>query len=242
MTATMGHNNPPAYDVEALEAIKNDASAFIEASNAWLKAEVDSDEKAEKLADQIDGLRKLFKRVDEARKDAKKPHDDAGKEVQAAFTPVLDRITKCADLLKPRLAVYAKAKAEAEAKRKAEELAAAAAAKAEAERLAKEAEASGDIDAIVEAEERAKEAAKQEKSAARPASTGIRSASGAGRTMSLRKRKVCTITAINAAFASFREDSRVAELLTRLANERANSKDFEGAISGFKIEEVETVA
>lgn len=242
MTAGMGHNNPPAYDLAAFEELQNDAAAFIAASNAWLKTPIDTEEKAEKLSDQIDGLRKLYKRADEARKDAKKPHDDAGKEVQAAFAPVLDRVTKCADLLKPVLAGYLKAKAEAEAKRKAEEAEAARKAKEEADRLAAEAEATGDIDAIVEAEERAKEAKKLEKAAAKPVSTGVRSASGAGRTMSIRKRKVCKIEAINAAFVSFRDDPKVADLLISLANARANSAGFEGTIPGFKIEEVENVA
>lgn len=242
MTAGMGHNNPPAYDLAVFQELQNDAAAFITASNAWLKTPVDTEEKSEKLGDQIDGLGKLAKRVNEARIAAKKPHDDAGKEVQAAFAPVLERIEKCKDLLKPIQLAYIKKRAEAEEKRKAEEAEAARLAKEEADRLAAEAAATGDIDAMVEAEERAKEAKKLEKAAAKPVSTGVRSASGAGRTMSVRKRKVCKIEAINAAFVSFRDDPKVAELLVSLANARANSAGFEGTIPGFKIEEVESVA
>lgn len=240
--AGIGHNNPPAYDLAKLEELNNDVAAHIEASNAWLKTEVQNDDLAEKLTDQIDGLRKLHKRADALRIEQKKPHDDAAAEVQKAFLPILDRLKKAGELLKPKLATYA-----AEKKRKADEEKrlkdeAAAKARAEAEAAAKAAEQAGDIDAMIEAEAKAAEAKRLEKDAKRKVSANIASASGAGRTMSLRARKVCTITAINQAFVALRDEPEVAELFVKLANRRANAAGFEGSIPGFIIDEVESIA
>lgn len=242
MTAGMGHNNPPPYDQATLDELANDCAAFIDASNAWLKTEVDSDEKAEKLSDQIDGLRKLYKRTNAARADAKKPHDDAGEEVQAAFKPILDRLTIATGKLKPKLAAFALAKQKAEEARKAAAAEEARKAKAEADRLAAEAAASDDIESVIEANEAAERAADLEKAANTKADTGIRSASGAGRTMSLRKRKACAIANINLAFRTMRDEPKVAELLIQLANARANAADFDGELDGFTITETASIA
>lgn len=239
------HNNPPEdlpYDAAILADLANDTAAHISASEAWLPVEIDSEEQASRLADQINGLRQLFKRADDARKTAKKPWDDKGKEVQAAFAPILDRIEKAANLLKPKAAAWAKRKADEEAERKRREQDEARKAQ-EAARLAQiEAENSGSIDAAVAAEEAAKAAEKMAAEAARAQSTSIKSASGGGKTLSLRKRRVCTIKAIGAAFLTFREDPEVAEVLVKLANRRANAAGFEGDIPGFNIEIVETLA
>lgn len=240
----IGGNNPPAYDPAALEALRNTTAEFIEASEEWVKTPIDSDELAEKLNDQINGLRQIFKKADDARKEAKKPHDDAGKEVQAAFKPILDRITKCADLLKPKAAAYAKKKADEEAKRQREERERAAQAEAEAARALAEAEAQGSIEAQLRAEEQAAEAERIRKEAERKRDTSIKSASGGGRTMSLRSRRVCSIKSIGSAFLTFKDDPEVADLLVRLANRRANAAGFDDAqtIPGFDIEVVKTIA
>ena len=179
--AGIGHNNPPPYDPEALSEHKSKADEFLAVTQQWLGLEkIETEEHAAQVTDQLDGLRGLYKKVDGARKAAKKPHDDAGKAVQAAYSPILTKLQRAADALKPKLGAYVEAKArrEAEAKRKAEDEARREA--AAAERALREAEASGDISAQVEAEEKAKAAEKAAKEAQKAPDTRVRSASGAG--------------------------------------------------------------
>lgn len=229
--AVTGHNNPPAYDFDILEKFAETTDEFLRVTKKWLSLEqIETEEHASQITDQIDGLRGLYKKVDTARADAKKPHDEAGKAVQAAFKPLLDKLTKAADVLKPKLAAYAskKMRIEAEAKRKAEEAAKRAA--DEAAERARLAELEGDIGARVEAEEAQKAAEKAQKDAARKVDTGIKSASGAGRTMSLRKVKDVEITNINVLFMHYRNHPDVLDVLRRLATAEVRSKDYDGSI------------
>lgn len=241
--AVMGDNNPPAYDPETLSEWDIKVTDFLKATQTWLKMEeIKTEEHAGQLTDQIDGLRGLYKKVDTARKDAKKPHDDAGKEVQAAFTPLLTKLKTAADKLKPKLADYATAKAKAEAAEKArlEEEARKKAEEAEAE--LQKAEAEGDISAKVDAEAKAKEAEQVAKQAAKKTETGVKSATGAGRTMSLRTIKDVEITNINPVFMRYRDHPDVHDTLQRLATAEVRAKGFEGEIPGVKIIEREVMA
>lgn len=245
----IGANNPPpeaAFNAEELAALKDKVDAFIKASDVWLKTPITTKELAEQLSDQIAGLRKVFKEADGKRKAQKTVWDDKGKEVQAAYTPILDQITKAADLLKAPLLAWeleqeriAEA-AKAEARRLANEAA------AEARRLAMDAEQSGSIAAKVEAEAAEAAAAKQAKEANRKIETGVKSASGAGRTMSTRTRLVCQIERLSALFTHYRENPKVAEVLLSLANAEANSKDFDldagHTIPGVTITKSRTIA
>lgn len=227
-TAGMGHNNPPPYDPEVLAAHAAKVDEFLEASRLWLGVkEITTEEHAGQLADQIDGLRGLQKKVDEARKAAKKPHDDAGKAVQEAYNPLIAKLQKAVDYLKPMLGRYAeaKARAEAEAKRKAEEEARRKAAEAEAE--LKAAQESNDISAQIDAEEAAKAAEKAQKEAARKTDTGVKSASGAGRTMSMRTVKEVQITNINVLFMALRDEPEVQEVLHRIATRIVRAKGYD---------------
>lgn len=243
--AGIGHNQPPPYDPEVLAAHAAKADEFLSASQQWLNLpQVETEEHAGQLADQIDGLRGLYRKVDTARKDAKKPHDDAGKAVQAAFNPLLTKLKAAADKLKPKLTAYAdaKARAEAEAKRKAEEEARAKAAEAEA--ALKAAQEANDIGAQVEAEEAAKTAEKAQAEAARKQSSGVKSASGAGRTMSLRTIKEVEIANINVLFMALRDDPEVCEALHRVATRRVRAAGYEkGApLPGITVTERKVVA
>lgn len=236
--APAGHNNPPAFDPEVLSALSAKTEEFLEVTQKWLELDkIETEEHAGQVTDQIDGLRGLFKKVDTARKDAKRPHDEAGKAVQAAFSPVLEKLKRAADALKPKLAAFAAAKAarEAEEQRKAQEEADRKAAEAEAARKA--AEESGNIGAQVDAEEAAKAAEAAQKDAARPTKSNVKSATGAGRTMSLREVKEVEVTNINVLFMHYKEREEVAELLKRLATADVRAKDYdpEKPIPGVKV-------
>lgn len=242
--AVIGGNNPPPFDVDAHAAFVAKVDEFVAASNKWLKTEVDTEDLAKQLNDQITGLRGLWKKVDEARANAKKPHDDASKAVQAAFTPILNKLTKAADALKPKLAAYAKKKRDREeAERRAAQERARAEAEA-AEQAARVAEKEGDIGALADAEQAKKDAEKAEKEASRKPSSGVGSASGGGRTVSLRKMKEVEVTNINVLFMHFRDHPDVHDLLRRLATAEVRAKDYDPAdpIPGIKVIEREVMA
>ena len=226
--AVIGDNNPPAFDAELVAEFTTKTEDFLKVTQQWMRLEkVETEVQATQMTDQIDGLRGLHKKIDTARKDAKKPHDDAGKLVQAAFTPLLTKLKTAADALKPKLADYAaeKARIEAEEKARAEEEALEKAKQAEADRKA--AEESGDIGALVDAEEQAKAAEEELKEASRKPTTNVKSASGAGRTMSLRTIKEVEVTNVRVLFMHYQDRPEVAELLKRLATADVRSKDYD---------------
>lgn len=243
--AVMGGNNPPAFDPEMLADWQSKVDAFLKATQVWLKMEkIETEEHAGQLTDQIDGLRGLWRKVDDQRKAEKKPHDDAGTEVQEAYRPLLTKLDTAAKKLKPKLADYATVKAEKERKER-EAAAAEAARQAEEARKAQEAaEASGDIGAQVDAEEQAKAAEKAQKEAAKPVSTGVKSATGAGRTMALRTVKEVTIDNPMQLFMALRNDPGVLEALHSAATRivRAKGYDQQTPLPGITVTERKAVA
>lgn len=173
-TATIGHNKPPVDPFEAFDLHLGDL--FMEARNHLDGAGVQSDAEAEAVSKLLDLIRTAGKDADKARAAEKKPHDDAGKAVQAKWKPLLDRADMAVDTCKRVLTPWLQKKA-------AEQSAAAEAARFEAERratLAAEAmrQASvNDLAAREAAEELVKDAAKAEAAAnradkARPQATG----------------------------------------------------------------------
>ncbi|MCG7574883.1 hypothetical protein MHM39_15025 [Phaeobacter sp. CNT1-3] len=245
-TATIGHNNPPAFDPTVLAEFQTTANDFLEATAAWQALEkIENEAQAEQLNDQITGLRGLWKKVDAARKDAKKPHDDAGKAVQAAFTPLLKKLAMASDALKPKLADYVAAREAEEAQRKAAEEARARADREAAEERARLAQMQGDIDAQVEAEEAQKAAEKAEREAAKGASTKVKSASGGGRTMSTRTIREVEVTNVRVLFMHYQNHPDVADVLRRLAAADVRAKGFnpeQTPIPGIKITERKNIA
>lgn len=245
----IGGNMPPpeaAFNAEELAALKDKATAFVKASDIWLKTPITNKELAEQLTDQINGLRKVYKEVDGARKAQKTVWDEKGAEVQAAYTPTLTQLKTAADLLKPALLAWEQEQERIAAEAKAEKIRLAREAEAEARRLAMDAEQSGSIAAKVEAEAAEAAAAKQAKLANREIKTGVKSASGGGRALSTRTRNVCQIDRLSALFTHYRDNPKVAEVLLSLANAEANSKDFDLAaghsIPGVTIKPVTTIA
>lgn len=89
-----------------------------EEAKVWLDGEeVKTQEQADTIAKLLDLTRKATKTAESARKAEKKPHDDAGKEVQARYKPLADRadlIAKaCKDAVTPFLTEQDRQKREA---------------------------------------------------------------------------------------------------------------------------------
>lgn len=214
--ATIGHNNPPEatpFDLSAAES----EDLVLEAKN-WLDGSgVNSEADAEGVSKLLDMARKGSKRADEARKAEKRPHDDAGKAVQAKWAPVISRYTLTEDTCKQALAPYLRKKDDeqkaiaAEARRKADEEAAAA---VEAIRASRQGEA--DLEAREQAE-RQLEQAKQSEADARRAEGAKAHAKGGTRAVGLRTVWKSEVTDAN-AFARWVWTNRNDELLTFLAD------------------------
>lgn len=242
--AGIGHNNPPPYDAAALAALRTEVVGCQTANAEWKAKPIEAKADAEKANDFLTGVRGLFKRVEERRKADKEPHAEAAKAVDAAFKPLLDALEQIGADIKAKLTAFAVAE---EARIKAEAAAARAAAE-EAARLAAEeaakAAARGDMLAEMEAQQAADAAAKAaEKTAREPARAQIASATGAGRTASLRVSRKAAVANILLLFNHYRNHPDVTETLLRLAN--ADIRAAKGAdvkIPGINIIEEKAVA
>lgn len=243
--AAIGHNQGPEippYNESALEKAAASVDAFIKESDKWLTVVIDDEEQEGLLVDQIAGLSGLFKKVDATRIKYKKPHDDAGKAVQAAFTPLLNRIDQAKKRLKPimdiwlakkRAAAEEEQKAKAEAARKLEE---------DAKRKAIDAENTGSIDAKIEAEAAEKAAEKAKKDADKKIDVSAKSASGAGRTIAARTTRSGEIFNQNLLYMHYKDRPEVGEVLQRLANADIRAAKGEKIdIPGVKVVESKAV-
>lgn len=244
--APIGHNRPPAYDGEKLAELKNSGSDFADAAGEWMdlakKEGITTEDQAEKLNDFITGARALWKKTDEQRKADKKPHDEAGKEVQAVYAVPLGVLKECGDRAKGLLAPYLveKERKQREAERIARE-------KAEAERKAAEeaaaqAEARNDVAGAVEAEARKKEAEKAEKKASREQKTNVGSFTGGGKAAGLRKVRSVEVESFGMATATLfaNPDTKAAMLaeMIRLGNQLVRKADYDGSeLPGFNVTE-----
>jgi 23S rRNA pseudoU1915 N3-methylase RlmH len=241
-----GHNRPPPYDTEAHADLAARTDKFMAACNDVRAAgEVSSEETAQMLSDLIAGLRGLKKQVEAQKKQDKAPHDEAGKAVLAAFTPLeerLERATKAMLALMQAWMDKKRAEAEAEKARKAAE---AEAARKAAEEAAAKAAATGDLDAEIEAEKLAADAAKAEKQAAKDVKVSVGSATGAGRTISSRKVRTAEITNPRALFLRYVDHPKVLEVLQSLANADVRAGEIteaNGAMFGVIVRETAVAA
>jgi hypothetical protein len=124
----IGHNRANPFDLSSEEI-----DGLYEEAKHWLDGEgVKSQANADGVSKLLDAARSAAKVADAARKEEKRPHDEAAKAVQAKWSPLLERCdlttTVCKDALKPWLEkVEAEKRAAAEAaRREADEKAAAA--------------------------------------------------------------------------------------------------------------------
>lgn len=242
--AVIGSNNPPPYDPDIWSDCAKKVEDFTAAAGEWLNlGTIETQDQSQKATDFVSGARKTYKAIDEARKAAKAPHDEAGKAVQAAFAPLLDKIKLSVDKIAAMQADWLKRENARIAAEKAREAAEAEAKRKEAERLAAEAAARNDVSAIVDAEAAMKEAEKAAKAAARNATASAASATGGGRTMSLRTTYECELINIAHAFQAFRNHPDLADLLVRLANAEVRSQKGEKvAPAGFTLIKKEMAA
>lgn len=239
--APMGHNAGPPFNEAEVEKLNAEGAKFLDAAGQWLEnGELKSEDDAQRLNDFIAGLKKRKKAADEARKAAKKPFDDAGKAVQAAYTPILKKLDTAAAKVAPLLSKWLERK-EAERRAEAERAAKEAAFKQqEAERKAAEAAARNDISGEIDAEAAQKEAEAAAKEAARAAKAraNVSSATGGGRTASLRSYVEIEVTNPRVLFMRYQSHPEVIDTLRRLAQAEARSKDFDAEkdeIPGAKI-------
>lgn len=228
--AVMGANFPPPFDPAIVQEHADVAAKFIDVAGQWLdRGDLTVEEDAEKLTDFIAGARGRKKLTDAARADAKKPHDDAGKAVQAAFTPILAKLDAAVARVQPLLTKWLETKEAArkkEAARLAEE---ARIAREEAAKLAAQAAARNDVSGEIDAEAAMKAAADAEKAAARMerASTKVSSATGGTKAAGLRTYWRATIANRGAAIMHYRDAPEIAELLVTLADRDARRAGFD---------------
>lgn len=240
--AGIGHNTPPGPIVP--EAIITKVEDFTDAAGAWLDlSEIATKEQAEKATDFLNGARKTFKEIEAARKAAKKPHDDAARAVQEAFKPLLAKVELAANKVGDMQTKWLRAERDREEAERLQREADAKRVAEEAERKGREAEARNDIDGMVEADAAAQEAEKAAKSAAKPVSARASSATGAGRTVSLRTTWFADVENINHAFVVYRDRPEVREMLERLATADVRAQQGEKtAPQGFKLRKEEKAA
>lgn len=238
--AGIGHNSAPIVPDEITSKVQD----FSDAAGAWLDlGEIDSIERSQKATDFVAGARKVFKEVDEARKAAKKPHDDAAKAVQDAFLPLLKTVERAADAVKKMQAEFLKRQRDREEAEQREAQAKAQRDREEAERLAAEAAARNDIAGQVAAEEAQKAAAEVEKAASRQVKVGAASATGGGRKMALRTSWRCEVENRGPALAQYRDHPEVIALIERLATAEVRAQQGEKvAPNGFKLIKEETAS
>jgi hypothetical protein len=209
--------NTPEDFIHEIGALELEAAAF---EGVEITAE-----NAPALRDVIARGVAIGKRIEAARKDAKKPHLDACKDVDADYKPVAEHVTGIANAAKGLLTPFMVA----EQKRQ----------QAEAEEARKKAEALRKDALLSErAEARAVEA---EKAAQAP--VRIASASGFSRAGSLRTYRSARVIDAAAMVAHFAGHAAVIEAAERLAN--AAIRDAKGAainIPGVEVVEEQRVA
>lgn len=216
--AQIAHEGAIAYDIDELARLTVKVGAFANACGAWKDlGKITRMEQSERLTDFVTGARGLTKEVDAFRKAQKKKWADLAKVVDDAIAPLLQMLERCVNDMKPMQEAWLKAEAARIAAEKLEQARIARELAEKAEKARAEAAARNDIAGEVAAENAAKEAAKMEKAANRTTTARAGSATGAGRTMALRKVRSARVVNQNAAYMHFRERPEVADVLQRLA-------------------------
>ncbi|AHD00459.1 hypothetical protein [Leisingera methylohalidivorans] len=228
--AFIGGNNPPPYDPIVVEKLNTEAAGFLDAAAEWIeKGDITSEGDAQLLNDFIAGAKKRKTATDKARAAAKKPHDDAGKAVQAAFKPIITKLESAVSKTSPLLTTWLQKKEAARQEKLRIQHEEARRAQEEADRKAAEAAARNDISGEIDAEAAREEADLMAKDAARAAKSkaNVTSATGGGRTASLRTYHTAMVVNVRAAFMHYQENPALAECLRSLADAEIRSKDFD---------------
>ena len=238
------HNRPPLIDPDLIARERSRVQDFADAAGAWLDlGKIETEEQAAKLKDYIDGARGLVKQVDATRADAKKPHDDAAKAVQATFRPLLDAIETAIGRVRPLLTDYLQRKKAAQEAEAARQKAEADKAAAEAEAARQAAQARHDVLGEAEAERAAEAAQKAAEAAAAPVRANVASYSGGGRSAGLRTQKTVVIENIRQVFLSVQDDPAVVEAITAAVTRKVRARDWDGRVpAGCRIETTQVAA
>ena len=230
--AVMGDNKPPLYDPDVMAALLARSQELMKVGQVWKDhGAIKTEEDAGKLNDFLAQARAQIKAIEERRKEQKQPHMDAATAVDSAFNPLKTPVQELGKALgavhtaylveKQRKLDEQRAAERAEAKRKQDEADAAAAKAAE----------EGDAIAQAQAQQLQKEAAKEVKQTSKPAVARVASASGGGRTASLRTYHVAKLERPLPAIAWFRDNrpeawEKIEALLVALAE--AEHRSVEG--------------
>ena len=225
----LSNNPPPAAELfaEEIDSLKARAKSFGAITEA----------NAGEARDLIGLAKKLAKDIDEKRAEEKKPHLEAGRQIDGTYNPLVDAAKKSVGPVEKALTAYVveqKRKAE-EARREAERKAAEEAERAR--RLQSDALLAEDAAAAAKAaENEAKLVAAEEKQAGNvKGSEGFR-ASGL---RTVRKAKITNATMLVTFYMARPE---VIELCERLANADIRAaKGAPVAIPGIEVEETETL-
>lgn len=187
MTAPLGHNMPPPFEAfsMALEDVRLEAGNWLDGSPIETQAQADE------VGRIMSGAKKLAKDMDAARADEKKPHDEAGKAVQAKWKPLLEQAAAIVTAAQGPLSVFLNAVAAQQA----QEAQAARQAALDAQQAAINAQrvALGNIEAMERAAELQREADKAASVAGR-AEKARPLAAGEGRATGLRTSWTATVT------------------------------------------------
>lgn len=219
--AGMGDNAPPTDPAEILKGQIEAASA-----GAARYAEITDDETADAAQSLRARLNELSGEADKAREKAKKPHLEAGKEIDAKWQPLVKAAKGAADAIKAALGAHEtrKARAAAEAQRVADE------ARRAAEKAAADALEAGKPPPAIVPPAPAPEPAPE------PAAT-IRGAYG--RAASVKVVKVAKVVDQDAAYGGLRKHPEMVALIATLA-QRATTAGVE--VPGVEVTEERRVA
>lgn len=230
----INHNNPPpevAFSL-AIDDLYEEAKNFIDGTAIETKGQADA------IGKIVTGLKKIAKDADAARADEKRPHDEAGKAVQAKWKPLLEKADRAIKAAQGPLTDYLLEQErirQEEARRLAEE-----ARKAE-EQAKKAIQNAASLDDAERAEELAKEAEKLAASAKRTDKAKSHVA-GVDRAIGLRTYWTATVTDYS-ALLSYMKKARPDDLKAML-RDYAESQVRSGArhIPGVLIEQERKVA
>lgn len=205
---------------------------LLEARNYLDGEPVSTEGQAEAVSSLLNRLRRVAKDADEARKVEKKPHDDAGKAVQAKWKPIIDKAELATSTAKQALAPWLR-KLEEQQRAEAE------AARIEAERLAREAaeahvKAFGNLEATEDAERLLKAAADADRQASR-AEKQKAHATGGERAVGLVDRYWPELTEPSEALKHYRATQPDALKAWLLSQAEADVRSGKREIPGFAV-------
>lgn len=242
-TAGVGHNNPPAYDLEAYDKLSANIEKFNDAAAQYLDlGELETAEQAEKLNDMLTGAGLLAKKVEAQRVKDKKPLDAQVTECQSAYRVLQARIDKIKKIPAQMHVKWLKKLQDEKDEEHRQEQERLAAERAEIAKKAQEAQARNDAASQADVEQELKALEKQEKKLAKgPERARVGSATGAAKGRSIRRVKSAQINNWNKAIMHYRDEPKIKELILTLANRDVRARDTDETKLTF-IDVVETDA